>query len=263
MKILVCVKQVPDTTEVRIDRETNTLQREDVPSILNPFDRHALEAALRVKERCGGTVSVLTMGPLQAQEVLKECLALGADEAVLLSDKAFAGADTLATSRTLAAAISKLGPTELIFCGKQAIDGDTAQVGPELAEHLNMAQVTCVSGLEVFPEQQRLIAEREVEDGHEVLELPFPAVLTISKCLNEPRYPSIKGRLRANKTPIPILNLEDLGLRAEETGLQGSPTRVVRIFAPETRKGGEVIQGMAPRQAADLLAIRLKQAGVF
>ena len=263
MKILVCVKQVPDTTEVRIDRETNTLQRQDVPSILNPFDRHALEAALRVKERCGGTVSVLTMGPLQAQEVLKECLALGADEAVLLSDKAFAGADTLATSRTLAAAISKLGPTELIFCGKQAIDGDTAQVGPELAEHLNMAQVTCVSGLEVFPEQQRLIAEREVEDGHEVLELPFPAVLTISKCLNEPRYPSIKGRLRANKTPIPILNLEDLGLRAEETGLQGSPTRVVRIFAPETRKGGEVIQGMAPRQAADLLAIRLKQAGVF
>ena len=263
MKILVCVKQVPDTTEVRIDRETNTLQRQDVPSILNPFDRHALEAALRVKERCGGTVSVLTMGPLQAQEVLKECLALGADEAVLLSDKAFAGADTLATSRTLAAAISKLGPTELIFCGKQAIDGDTAQVGPELAEHLNMAQVTCVSGLEVFPEQQRLIAEREVEDGHEVLELPFPAVLTISKCLNELRYPSIKGRLRANKTPIPILNLEDLGLRAEETGLQGSPTRVVRIFAPETRKGGEVIQGMAPRQAADLLAIRLKQAGVF
>ena len=263
MKILVCVKQVPDTTEVRIDRETNTLQRQDVPSILNPFDRHALEEALRVKERCGGTVSVLTMGPLQAQEVLKECLALGADEAVLLSDKAFAGADTLATSRTLAAAISKLGPTELIFCGKQAIDGDTAQVGPELAEHLNMAQVTCVSGLEVFPEEQRLIAEREVEDGHEVLELPFPAVLTISKCLNEPRYPSIKGRLRANKTPIPILNLEDLGLRAEETGLQGSPTRVVRIFAPETRKGGEVIQGMAPRQAADLLAIRLKQAGIF
>ena len=263
MKILVCVKQVPDTTEVRIDRETNTLQRQGVSSILNPFDRHALEAALRVKERCGGTVSVLTMGPLQAQEVLKECLALGADEAVLLSDKAFAGADTLATSRTLAAAISKLGPTELIFCGKQAIDGDTAQVGPELAEHLNMAQVTCVSGLEVFPEQQRLIAEREVEDGHEVLELPFPAVLTISKCLNEPRYPSIKGHLRANKTSIPILNLENLGLRAEETGLQGSPTRVVRIFAPETRKGGEVIQGMAPRQAADLLAIRLKQAGIF
>lgn len=263
MKILVCVKQVPDTTEVRINRETNTLQRQDVPSILNPFDRHALEEALRVKERCGGTVSVLTMGPLQAQEVLKECLALGADEAVLVSDKAFAGADTLATSRTLAAAIAKLQPAELIFCGKQAIDGDTAQVGPELAEHLNMAQITCVSKLEVFPAERRLIAEREVEDGHEVLELPFPAVLTVSKSLNEPRYPSIKGRLRANKTSIPILTLADLGLQAEETGLQGSPTRVVRIFAPETRKGGEVIQGMAPRQAADLLAIRLKQAGIF
>ena len=263
MKILVCVKQVPDTTEVRIDRETNTLQRQDVPSILNPFDRHALEEALRVKERCGGTVSVLTMGPLQAQEVLKECLALGADEAVLVSDKAFAGADTLATSRTLAAAIAKLQPAELIFCGKQAIDGDTAQVGPELAEHLNMAQITCVSKLEVFPAERRLIAEREVEDGHEVLEIPFPAVLTVSKSLNEPRYPSIKGRLRANKTSIPILTLADLGLQAEETGLQGSPTRVVRIFAPETRKGGEVIQGMAPRQAADLLAIRLKQAGIF
>lgn len=138
MKILVCVKQVPDTTEVRIDRETNTLQRQDVPSILNPFDRHALEEALRVKERCGGTVSVLTMGPLQAQEVLKECLALGADEAVLVSDKAFAGADTLATSRTLAAAIAKLQPAELIFCGKQAIDGDTAQVGPELAGYLGI-----------------------------------------------------------------------------------------------------------------------------
>ena len=263
MKILVCVKQVPDTTEVRIDRETNTLQRQDVPSILNPFDRHALEEALRVKERCGGTVSVLTMGPLQAQEVLKECLDLGADEAVLVSDKAFAGADTLATSRTLAAAIAKLQPAELIFCGKQAIDGDTAQVGPELAEHLNMAQITCVSKLEVFPAERRLIAEREVEDGREVLELPFPAVLTVSKSLNEPRYPSIKGRLRANKTSIPILTLADLGLQAEETGLQGSPTRVVRIFAPETRKGGEVIQGMAPRQAADLLAIRLKQAGIF
>ena len=263
MKILVCVKQVPDTTEVRIDRETNTLQRQDVPSILNPFDRHALEEALRVKERCGGTVSVLTMGPLQAQEVLKECLALGADEAVLVSDKAFAGADTLATSRTLAAAIAKLQPAELIFCGKQAIDGDTAQVGPELAEHLNMAQITCVSKLEVFPAERRLIAEREVEDGREVLELPFPAVLTVSKSLNEPRYPSIKGRLRANKTSIPILTLADLGLQAEETGLQGSPTRVVRIFAPETRKGGEVIQGMAPRQTADLLAIRLKQAGIF
>ncbi len=263
MKILVCVKQVPDTTEVRIDRETNTLQRQDVPSILNPFDRHALEEALRVKERCGGTVSVLTMGPLQAQEVLKECLALGADGAVLVSDKAFAGADTLATSRTLAAAIAKLQPAELIFCGKQAIDGDTAQVGPELAEHLNMAQITCVSKLEVFPAERRLIAEREVEDGHEVLELSLPAVLTVSKSLNEPRYPSIKGRLRANKTSIPILTLADLGLQAEETGLQGSPTRVVRIFAPETRKGGEVIQGMAPRQAADLLAIRLKQAGIF
>lgn len=263
MKILVCVKQVPDTTEVRIDRETNTLQRQDVPSILNPFDRHALEEALRVKERCGGTVSVLTMGPLKAQEVLKECLALGADEAVLVSDKAFAGADTLATSRTLAAAIAKLQPAELIFCGKQAIDGDTAQVGPELAEHLNMAQITCVSKLEVFPAERRLIAEREVEDGHEVLELSLPAVLTVSKSLNEPRYPSIKGRLRANKTSIPILTLADLGLQAEETGLQGSPTRVVRIFAPETRKGGEVIQGMAPRQAADLLAIRLKQAGIF
>ena len=263
MKILVCVKQVPDTTEVRIDRETNTLQRQDVPSILNPFDRHALEEALRVKERCGGTVSVLTRGPLQAQEVLKECLALGADEAVLVSDKAFAGADTLATSRTLAAAIAKLQPAELIFCGKQAIDGDTAQVGPELAEHLNMAQITCVSKLEVFPAERRLIAEREVEDGHEVLELSFPAVLTVSKSLNEPRYPSMKGRLRANKTSIPILTLADLGLQAEETGLQGSPTRVVRIFAPETRKGGEVIQGMAPRQAADLLAIRLKQAGIF
>ena len=263
MKILVCVKQVPDTTEVRINRETNTLQRQDVPSILNPFDRHALEEALRVKERCGGTVSVLTMGPLKAQEVLKECLALGADEAVLVSDKAFAGADTLATSRTLAAAIAKLQPAELIFCGKQAIDGDTAQVGPELAEHLNMAQITCVSKLEVFPAERRLIAEREVEDGHEVLELSLPAVLTVSKSLNEPRYPSIKGRLRANKTSIPILTLADLGLQAEETGLQGSPTRVVRIFAPETRKGGEVIQGMAPRQAADLLAIRLKQAGIF
>ena len=218
MKILVCVKQVPDTTEVRIDRETNTLQRQDVPSILNPFDRHALEEALRVKERCGGTVSVLTMGPLQAQEVLKECLALGADEAVLVSDKAFAGADTLATSRTLAAAIAKLQPAELIFCGKQAIDGDTAQVGPELAEHLNMAQITCVSKLEVFPAERRLIAEREVEDGHEVLELSLPAVLTVSKSLNEPRYPSIKGRLRANKTSIPILTLADLGLQAEETG---------------------------------------------
>jgi len=263
VKILVCVKQVPDTAEVRINRETNTLQRQDVPSILNPFDRHALEEALRVKERCGGTVSVLTMGPLQAKEVLKECLALGADEAVLVNDKAFAGADTLATSRTLAAAIAKLQPAELIFCGKQAIDGDTAQVGPELAEHLNMAQITCVSNLEVFPEEKRLIAEREVEDGHEVLELSFPAVLTVSKSLNEPRYPSIKGRLRANKTSIPILTLADLGLQAEETGLQGSPTRVVRIFAPETRKGGEVIQGMAPRQAADLLAIRLKQAGIF
>jgi electron transfer flavoprotein alpha/beta subunit len=255
MEIVVCVKQVPDTTEVKIDPVTNTLIRQGVPSIVNPFDKNAVEAAIQLKEKHGGKVTVISMGPPQAKEALKECLAMGADEALLVSDRAFGGADTLATSYTLAAAIRKIGQVDMIICGKQAIDGDTAQVGPEIAEHLNWAQVTCVSKIEVDGPKVRL--EREHDEGYEIIETQMPVLLTVLKSINEPRYPTIKGTMKANRREIPVLTANDMDVDPQQLGLKGSPTQVRRIFTPKQRVQGELIQADSGREAASLLVQKL------
>ncbi len=242
MNILVLIKQVPDTTEVRIDRETNTLIREGVPSIINPFDTYAIEEGLRLKESAGGgTVTVMSMGPPQVEGALREALALGVDDAILLSDRAFAGSDTWATSYTLAAGIRKRGDFDVVLCGKQAIDGDTAQVGPGVARLLGIPQVTYVRKLSL--DGKRCVAERMMEDGSDVLGVPLPALFTVVKEINEPRLPSLKGKMRAKKAEITVWGVSDLDVDDREIGLDGSPTRVMTIFAPELRKDGAVFEG--------------------
>jgi electron transfer flavoprotein alpha/beta subunit len=260
MEIVVCVKQVPDTTEVKIDPKTNTLIRQGVPSIVNPFDKNAVEAGLQLKEKYGGKVTVISMGPPQAAEALKECLAMGADEAVLLSDRAFGGADTLATSNTLAAGIRHLGKFDIIICGKQAFDGDTAQVGPELAEHLDIPQVTCVAKIAVNGTAVRL--ERENEDGYDIVETSLPLLITVLKSANEPRYPSVRGMMRANRKAIPVWTAADISADPEKIGLKGSPTQVRRIFTPQQRVQGEMIQAERARDAAAILVQKLCEAKI-
>lgn len=259
MEIVVCVKQVPDTTEVRIDPATNTLVRQGVPSIVNPFDKFALEIGLQLKDKQGGRVTVLSMGPPQAKEALKECLAMGADEAVLLSDRAFGGADTLATSYTLAAAIRKIGDVDLILCGKQAIDGDTAQVGPEMAEHLGWVQVTYAAAVET--DGRTIIVQREQDEGYDVISARLPAVVTVIKTSTEPRFPTVKGTMRANRAEIPVWTAADLDVDADCLGLNGSPTKVKRIFTPQRQVHGTIIGG-EPREAAASLVDILREAKI-
>ena len=262
MEIVVCIKQVPDTTEVKIDPVTNTLIRQGVPSIVNPFDKNAVEAALQLKTKYGGKVTVLSMGPPQAKEALKECLAMGADEAILMSDRAFGGSDTLATSHTLAAGITKIGKVDLIICGKQAIDGDTAQVGPEMAEHLNLTQVTYVSKIESV-DDNIIRVQREHEEGYEVIDAQMPALLTVVKSINEPRTPTVKGVMKANRKEITTWTVDDIVVNASAIGLKGSPTQVRRIFSPEQRVQGEMIQLDTAREAAATLASRLVDAKII
>ncbi|MFH1045369.1 MAG: electron transfer flavoprotein subunit beta/FixA family protein [Candidatus Omnitrophota bacterium] len=242
MHIVVCIKQVPETTNIRINPETNTLIREGVASIINPFDMYALEEALRIKEKLGGKVSVISMGPPQAESALREALSLGCDEAVLISDRAFAGSDTWATSYTLAMAIRKLGAYDLIICGKQAIDGDTAQVGPGIAVQLNIPQVAFVKKIEQI-DQKAAIVERMVEEGYERIEIPLPCLFTVVKEINEPRLPSLKGKMRAKSAIITTWTGKDLNADPERIGLKGSPTQVVKIFTPTPRQGGQILQG--------------------
>ncbi len=256
MEIVVCVKQVPDTTEVKIDPVTNTLVRQGVPSIVNPFDKFALEIGLQLKEKHGGRVTVVSMGPPQAKDALKECLAMGADAAILLSDRAFGGADTLATSYTLAAAIRKLGNVDLLLCGKQAIDGDTAQVGPEMAEHLGWAQVTYAASVEIDGDKVKV--NREQDEGYDVVTSTLPAVVTIIKTATEPRYPTVKGTMKANRAEIPVWPAADLDVDAGCLGLNGSPTKVKRIFTPQRQVNGEIIEG-EPREAAATLVEKLRE----
>ena len=261
MEIVVCVKQVPDTSEVKIDPVTNTLIRQGVPSIVNPFDKNALEAALVLKQQHGGTVTVLSMGPDQAKEALQECIAMGADEAILLSDRAFGGADTLATSYTLAAGIKKIGNFDLIICGKQAIDGDTAQVGPEIAEHLDLPQLTYAAALEV--KDNKIVAKRELEEGYEIVEAEMPAVVTVVKSINEPRYPSIKGMMKSKRKEIAVWGAEDLNVDTEKLGLKGSPTQVRRIFTPKGRVQGEIINEENVADATKKLIAKLEDAKII
>ncbi|MDU4962059.1 MAG: electron transfer flavoprotein subunit beta/FixA family protein [Sporomusaceae bacterium] len=260
MEIVVYVKQVPDTNEIKIDPETNTIIRQGLPSIVNPFDKNAVEAALQLKEKHGGKITVISMGPPQAKDALKECIAMGADEAILISDRAFGGADTLATSYTLAAAAKKLGKIDLILCGKQAIDGDTAQVGPEIAEHLGIAQVTYAAKINVDGETVRV--EREHEEGYEVIEVKLPVLLTVVKSINEPRYPTVKGTMKANRKEIPVWTVNDLEVDAARIGLKGSPTQVRKIFTPKQRVQGEIIQAESAREAVTVLLQKLSEAKI-
>jgi len=242
MKILVCVKQVPDTNEVKIDPVKGTLIRDGVPSILNPDDANALEAALQIKDQNKDvTVTVLTMGPPQASYMLRECLAMGADEAYLLSDRAFGGADTCATSTTIAAGIHKVGNVDVVFAGRQAIDGDTAQVGPQVAERLGIPVVTYVEEIELG--DGKVTVHRQMEDGYEVIEVRTPCLLTCVKELNEPRYMSIGKIVDAYKKEIPVWNHMDVELDPKDCGLNASPTQVFRSFTPPAKGKGEMLSG--------------------
>ncbi len=252
MNILVCIKQVPDTKDVRLDPRTNTMAREGVESIMNPFDRHALEEAVRIREEYGGSVTALSMGPPQAESVLREAISCGADDGVLVSDRAFAGADTWATSYTLARAIETVGEFDLILCGKQAVDGDTAQVGPGLACRLARPFVTCVQKIRLL-DNDSLVVERMMDDGYDVVRLPIPALLTVVKDINEPRVPSLKGKMKAKKAEIKVLGAADIGADKQCIGLAGSPTQVVNVFTPEPRGDRTKLEGTPQEQVAQLV----------
>lgn len=230
MNIIVCIKQVPDTATVKFNPETNTLLREGVENIMNPFDKQALEAALCLKDKEGANVTVITMGLPQATEVLKEAIAMGADNAILVSDRALAGSDTMATSIALAAAIKHVGDIDLVLCGKQAVDGDTAQVGPEIAEHLNIPQITGALSLNFA--DGKFIVERENENSVMTLAAAAPLLVTVTKSAKEPRFASIKGKMKARKAQIPTLTIADLGVDEAEVGIAGSPTKVKKSFTP-------------------------------
>jgi len=259
VRAIVCIKQVPDTTEVKIDPERGTLIRDGVPSIINPFDTYAIEEALRLREKFGGKVTVISMGPPQAINALKEAVAMGADEAILLSDPAFAGADTWATAYTLSRAIRKIGEFDVIFCGRQAIDGDTGQTGPGIATQLQINQLTYVCKITSLDlEKKQIEVERLVEEGREVVHSTLPCLITVVKDINQPRYPTILGIRKAQKAQIPTWTAKDLDVDPRLIGLEGSPTRVVKIATPPPRAGKcEIIQGESVEAQADLLAEKL------
>lgn len=251
MHIVVCIKQVPDSAEIKINPETGTLIREGVPSIINPFDMHAIEAGIQMKEKTGGKVTVMTMGPPQAETSLREAVAMGADDAVLLSDRAFAGSDTWATSFTLSKAIEKIG-ADIVICGKQAIDGDTAQVGPETAEFLNIPHISYVRKIEDVSESG-IKVQRLMDEGYDVIESQFPVLLTVVKELNEPRLPSLKGKMAAKKAEIKKWGQADIMAEENDIGLKGSPTQVKNIFTPEARSGRKTLEGTAEEQVDALI----------
>jgi len=242
MNIIVCIKQVPDTTEIRINPETNTLVREGVESIINPFDLYAIEEGVRLKEKHGGCVTVISMGPPQVENALREAISLGADEAIHLCDRAFAGADTWATSYALAKGIEKKGDYDIIICGKQAIDGDTAQVGPGIAIQLDIPQILYVKKIEDI-DSGVIRGQRMTEEGYEVMEGNLPLLISVVKEINDPRLPSLKGKMRAKKAELLTWTAEDIEADEQLIGLNGSPTQVVKIFSPPAREGGEIFQG--------------------
>lgn len=258
MLVVACIKQVPDTTQVKIDPVTGTLIREGVPFIMNPFDTHALEESLRLKDKYGFRVAVISMGPPNTVVTLKKALAVGADEAILLSDRVFGGADTLATSRVLAEAIKRLNQQEevaLVICGKQTIDGDTAQVGPGIATRLRYAQLTLVDQVQKVDLQSRkIIVRRKLEGRHEIVEAPLPALLTVVREINRLRYPTVPMRLMAESAQVPVWDNKVMKLDESIIGLKGSPTQVRRIFSPERTKGEILGDGVnKPEETARLL----------
>ena len=261
MNIIVLVKQVPDTSEVKINRETNTLIRDGVPSIINPYDMYALEEALRLREKHGGKVTAVTMGPPQASEALKDAVAMGVDDVVLISDRAFAGADTWATSYTLAKGIKKIGNYDLIIAGKQAIDGDTAQVGPETADMLGIPFVAYIRKIEKVLDRTMTV-ERMMDEGFDVVETSLPALITVVKEINQPRLPSLKGKIKARSLKVTTLSAKDIEADENLIGLKGSPTKVVRIFPPTPRGQREILSGSVEQQV-DLVAMKLKDQSLI
>lgn len=261
MHFIVLIKQVPNTTNVQIDPATGTLKREGVESIINPFDEYAIEEAVRLKERFGGKATVVTMGPPQAETALREALGRGIDNAVLVSDRAFAGADTWATSYTLGQAVKALAPYDLIICGKQATDGDTAQVGPGVAEMLDIPHVAYVKKIEELKDGYARV-ERMMEDGYDNIEMPLPALITVVKEINTPRLPSLRGMMAAKKAVITKWTSQDIKAEPKSIGLTGSPTQVMKIFTPPPRPGGEKLEG-SPEQVAEKLVSKLKQAQII
>lgn len=262
MKIIVCVKQVPNTNEIKINPETGTLIREGVESILNHDDANALEQALRLKDENPQTqVVALTMGPPQAKEMLQECIAMGADDAILLSDRALGGSDTWATSNALAAGIKNIGDFDLIFAGRQAIDGDTAQVGPQIAEKLGLPQVTYVKEFKM--EGRDIYVKRALEDGYEELKLRTPCVLTAIKDLNTPRYMSIRGILKAGKAEIKVWDAETIKVDRATVGLKASPTNVFRSFTPKPKGKGITVAGDTAKELAENLIRDLRSKHII
>jgi len=263
--IVCCIKQVPGTTEIKIDPTTNTLIRENVEAIINPLDTYALEEAVRMKERAADDealgkdefkVVAISMGPPQAEKALRECISLGADSAVLISDRKFAGADTLATSKTLASAIRKIekdfGKIYLVFCGKQTIDGDTGQVAPELAHFLNFPFLAYVSQIKEVT-HKKIITNRLMDDVSQTFELPLPAVISVTKEINTPRIPSLKASIRSKSIQIINYSADDIGLKENEVGLQGSATQVIKIFTPKRERQATIFSGGIDEQVEQLL----------
>lgn len=261
MNVVVCLKQVPNTTKVKIDPQTNTLVREGIESIINPFDTYALEEGVRIKEQYGGKVTAISMGPPQAEAALREAISTGTDEAVLLSDSAFAGADTLATAYTLARAIDKLKPYDIIICGRQTIDGDTGQVGPELAEMLGIPFLAYASKIEEIS-NGCIRVKQMVEEGHELIEAPLPAVITVVKDINTPRLPSLRGIARSKSAAIPVWTAQELDVDTNLVGLSGSATRVIKVFFPQRVHQGEILQGDMESQVESLID-KLRDAKVL
>lgn len=257
-KIIVCAKQVPDTNEIRINPETGTLIRDGVPSILNHDDANALEEALKIKDKFDDVhITVITMGPPQAKDLLIECLAMGADEGILVSDRAVGGSDTWATSNVLAAAVHKVGDYDLLFAGRQAIDGDTAQVGPQLAEKMDVPQVTYVQKFEIADNMKDIRVERALEDGYEVIDIQTPCMLTAIKELNTPRYMYMKGIFNPDKD-IKVWNAKDIEVDLTTVGLEASPTNVFRSFTPKPKGKGVLVEGDTEKDLAKNLLIGLK-----
>ena len=255
MNIVVCVKQVPDTAEMRIDPVTNNLIRDGVTNIMNPYDQYALEAALELKESMGAKVTVFTMGPPQAEVVLKDAVAVGVDEVKLISDRAFGGADTLATSQAMANAIKHFGIPDLILCGRQAIDGDTAQVGPEIAEHLDLPQITAALKIQIKGDE--VVVDKENEYTSQTVAAKMPAVVTVMRS-PDLRFASIKGKLKARKTQVPVYSAADLEIPTDIIGKAGSPTQVMKSFTPTVKKvEGVVYDDEDPEVAVDKLVKKL------
>ena len=262
MQLVTCIKQVPDTTQVQIDPVTNTLVREGIPFIVNPYDTHAVEESLRLKDRFGFTVTAISMGPPNAEATLRKALALGVDRAILLSDRVFGGADTLATSNVLTEAIRRLSNEDevgIVFCGKQTIDGDTAQVGPGIATRLGCTQLTLVDKiLDLDLGKRRITVSRKLEGRHEIVEAPLPVMITVVRELNRPRYPTVPGRLASFEKKVELWSNQVLELDEQSIGLKGSPTWVSRIFSPERDKGEMIGDGVNdPVGTANLLIDRL------